>query len=318
MRAIRRVAWIFLAGLAVLGATAASSQNYPSKTIRIVTAQPGGGTDFVARLIAQGLSGALGQAVIVENRPAIIQGEIVSKAPPDGYTLYVAGESLWVQSLLQKVPYDPVRDFTPITLVTNSPNILAVHPSLPVRSVKELIALARARPGELNYGSSGVGASAHLAAELFRGMTGVNIVHVPYKGTADLSISLMSGHVQLAFITITAMAPLIKTGKLRALAITSVKPSALVPALPTVAETVPGYVSGGEVAVFAPPGTPAAIVSRLNPIVVQFVNTAATKERLFSAGFEVFGSTPDELAAWVKAEMARWSKVIKDAGIRGQ
>lgn len=318
MSAICPVVRMLLAGLAALGTTMASSQTYPVKTIRIVTAQPGGGTDFVARLIAQGLSSALGQSVIVDNRPAIIQGEIVSKAPPDGYTLLVVGESLWVQSLLQKVPYDPLRDFTPITLVTSSPNVLVVHPSLPVKSVKELIAFSKARPGQLNYGSSGVGASAHLAAELFRGMTRVDIVHVPYKGTAGLSISLMSGHVELAFITITAVAPILKTGKLRALAVTSAKPSPLVPALPTVAETVPGYVSGGEVAVFAPPGTPAAIVGRLNPIVVQFVNTAATKERLFSAGFEVFGSSPEELAAWVKAEMARWGKVIKDAGMRGQ
>ena len=154
MSAIRPVVRMLLAGLAALGTTMASSQTYPVKTIRIVTAQPGGGTDFVARLIAQGLSGALGQSVIVDNRPAIIQGEIVSKAPPDGYTLLVVGESLWVQSLLQKVPYDPVRDFTPITLVTSSPNVLVVHPSLPVKSVKELIAFSKARPGQLNYGSS--------------------------------------------------------------------------------------------------------------------------------------------------------------------
>ena len=311
-------ALMLMAGMAILGAGNASGQSYPVKTIRIVTAQPGGGTDFAARLIAQALSGALGQSVIVENRPAIIQGEIVSKAPPDGYTLYVAGESLWIQSLLQKVPYDPVRDFTPITLALSSPNVLAVHPSLPVKSVKEVIALARARPGELNYGSSGVGASAHLAAELFRGMTGVNIVHIPYKGTAELTISLIGGQLELAFITITGITPHVKSGKLRALAVTSIKPSALVPALPTVAETVPGYFFRGEVAMFAPPGTPAAIVSRLNPIVVQFINTAGTKERFFNAGFEVYGSSPEELAAWMKAEMARWGKVIREAGIRGQ
>jgi tripartite-type tricarboxylate transporter receptor subunit TctC len=310
-----RVLWFALCLLALHSAGAAGPP-WPARPIRIVSAQAGGGTDFAARLIAQGLAQSLRQAVVVDNRPAIVQGRIVSKAAPDGYTLAVLGESLWVQALLQPVPYDPQRDFTPIVLALSSPNVLVVHPSLAVASVKELIALANARPNELNYGSSGVGASAHLAAELFKGMTGVKIVHVPFKGTAEMTTSLMSGQLQLAFLTITAALPQAKSGKLKALAVTSAKPTVLMPDLPTVAETVPGYVTGGEVAVLGPAGLPRAIVDRVHADVVQILNAPASRERLLNAGFEVVAGSPEDLRAWIKSESVRWSRVIKDAGIR--
>ena len=303
----------------VLGVSHSFGQTYPNKPVRLVTSPPGGGNDFVSRLIAQAISGALGQQVLVENRSGVIPGETVAKAPPDGYTLLLASGNLWITPLLQKTSYDPLRDFSPVTWATNSPNILVVHPSLPVRSVKELIALAKARPGELNYASSSFGASAHLAAELFKSLASVNMVHVPYKGSGDSITGLISGQVHLSFPPAGAVMTQVKAGKLRALAVTSSQPSVSVPDLPTLANSgVPGYGydTGGATTIFGPAKTSAAIINRLHQEIVKVLNRSDMKDKLFSAGMEVVGSSPEELAATVKSDMVTWGKVIRDAGIR--
>ncbi len=232
--------WMFSFGIMFLGAGFVSGQNYPTKPVRIVTSGIGGGNDFVSRLIAQGVSGPLGQQVIVDNRPSgVIPGDIVAKAPPDGYTVLIASGSLWILTLLQdNVPYDPVRDFAPISSIDRDSNVLVVIPSLPAKSVKELIALAKARPGELNYASTATGASGHLSAELFKAMAGVNIVRIPYKGNAQAFTDLIGSQaqVQLMFPSAGSVATHVKSDRLRALAVTAAQPSALFPGLPTVAD----------------------------------------------------------------------------------
>jgi len=301
-----------------LGAGTASSQDYPSKPIRIITSPAGGGTDFTVRQIAQGISGPLGQQIIVDNRPSgIIQGETVSKAAPDGYTLLIAGGTFWTLPLLQKTTYDPIRDFSPITLIDVSINVVAVHPSVPVKSIRELVALAKARPGELNYASTGSGGTAHLATELFKSMAGVNIVHVPYKSMPAAITDLIGGQVQLLFVSSTSAAPHVKSGKLKAIAVTSTQPSALAPGLPPVATSgVPGYEVVSMTAMFAPAKTPAAIIKRVNEEVVRYLKTPEAKETFFSRGLDAVGSSPEQLAVAMKAEMARLEKVIKETGIR--
>ena len=312
---------ILAIGLVVLGAGAVRGQDYPTKPIRIVTGSAGGGQDFATRIIAQGISGSLGQPVIVDNRggSGIIAAEIVAKAPPDGYTLLVAASPHWILPLLQdQVPYDPVKDFSPVTLALRLPNLIVVHPSLPANSVKELIALAKARPAALNYGSSGTGASTHLAAELFKAMAGVNLVRVPYKGGGPALNALLGGEVQVWFPNVAAAAPHVRSGKLRALAVTSTAPSALSPGLPTVAASLPGYEAVSMIGIFAQAKAPAAIINRINQEIVRVLNTAEVRERLLSTGVEPVGGSPKEFAAAVKSEMAKWGKVIRDAGIREQ
>ena len=308
---------IFPVGLLVLGVSAVFGQDYPNKTIRIVTGGAGGSTDFTSRQLAQGISGPLGQPVIVDNRTAPISSEIVSKAPPDGYTLILQGGALWITPLLQKMPHDAVRDFSPITLTEKTTNIVAVHPSVPAKSVKELIALVKARPGELNFGTSVTGGSNHLAAELFKSMAGVNIVRLPYKSSAPVITGLISGEVQLAIIDVGLVMPHVKTGRLRALAVTSAEPSALAPGLPTAAATgLPGYESVSITGVLAPSKTPAAIINRLNQEMVRVLNMPDVKERFLNAGIETATSTPEQFAAAMKSDIAKWSKVIRDAGIK--
>jgi tripartite-type tricarboxylate transporter receptor subunit TctC len=304
-------------GLMVAGAERAHGQDYPNRPIRLVTSGIGGGNDFVARLIAQGIAGPLGQPVTIDNRPSgVIPGETVAKAPPDGYTLLVLGSTLWIGPLLQKAPYDPIRDFAPITLTTRSPNILVVHPSLPVKSVKDLIALAKAKPGALNYASSGAGTANHLAGELLNAMAGIKVQHIAYKGVGLVLTAVMSGEVQIAQLTLGSQALTPLLGKLRALAVTSPQPSALFPALPTVAESgVPGYESGSTDGVFAPAKTPVSIINRLNQEIVRFLNQPEVKEKFFSAGVETVGSSPTEFLATMKSQVTKLGKVIKDAGI---
>ncbi len=321
MRMRRFVMWLFPAGVILLGANLVFGQDYPTKPIRVFTSAPGGSSDFVARLVAQGISPPLGQQVIIENRTgATTGGDIVSKAPADGYTLIYWGSTFWTLPLMrQSVPYDPVRDFSPITLSIMEPLLLVVHPSLPVKSAKELITLAKARPGELNYASGGAGSSNHLAAELFKSMAGTNIVNVPYKGSGGAVLALVGGEVQLMFSTTGAVIPHVKSGKLRALAVTSARPSALVPGLPTVAAAgLPAYEASQKAGMLAPAKTPPAIVNRLNHEVVAFLNKADVKERFVSHGVEVVASSPDEFAATMKSEMLRMGKVIKDANIRDE
>lgn len=316
MRISKLIVWICLGIL--LGAGTASGQSYPSKPVRIVTSGLGGGADFAARLIAQGISGPLGQQVVVDNRASgVIPGETVAKAPPDGYTLLLYGSATWLTPLMRDhASYDAVRDLAPVTLVGGAPNVLVTHPALPVKSVKELIALAKARPGDLNYSSGGTGSSSHLAAELFKHIAGVDIVRVSYKSGAQETNDLIAGQVQMTFSTPASVMQHVKSGRLKPLAVTSLQPSTLVSGLPTIASTLPGYESISIHGMFAPAKTPETIIRRLHQEIVRFLNTAEAKEKFFNVGVEVVGSTPEELAAKVKTDMARMGKVIRDAGIR--
>jgi len=313
--------WI-CALLAALGAGTGVGEGYPSKPIRMVTAEIGGGVDFTARLLAQGgLSERLGQQVIVDNRGGAggaIAAEIVIKAPPDGHTLLLYASSIWFLPLLRRnVPFDPVRDLAPITCAARAPNLFVVHPGVPVASVKELIALAKARPGELNYGSGGTGSSAHLAAELFKAAAGVDIVRIPYKGTGPALNDLLAGRLNMMFGTAGALSSHVRTGRLRALAVTSAQPSELAPGLPTMAASgLPGYESTSIYGVFGPPRMPAAVIRRLNQEMVSILGRPDVKEKFLFNGMEPVGSSPAELAAMRDSEMARVGKLIKAAGIR--
>lgn len=303
-------------GLVALGASSICAQDYPNRPIRIMTGAAGGGNDFASRLIAQGISGVLGQPVVVENRPSILLGDLVSKAPPDGYTVLLAGGTFVIGPFLEKMSYDSIRDFSPITLIELSASVVVLHPSVPVKSIKELIAFAKSRPGQLNYASAGVGSPIMLAAELFKSMAGVDIVGVPYKGSGPALNDLLGGQVQLMFASPTSVMPHVKSGRLRALAVTSPTPSALIPGLPTVASSLSGYQSAGITAMFAPAKTPEAIIKRLNQEVVRLINQPDVKQKFFEAGVEIIGSSPEQLAATVKSEVATMSKLIKDIGIK--
>lgn len=309
--------WLGCVAVAVWTAGAASAQGYPTKPIRIVTTAPGSGNDLVVRLVGPHLTASWGEPVIVDNR-GILAGEIVARAPPDAYTLLAYGSPFWISPLIRShSPYDPVRDFSPVMLTVNTPNILVVHPALPAKSVRELIAVAKSRPGELNYGSASTGSTSHLAAELFKAMAGISIVRIPYRGSGPALNALLAGEFQLMFPNAGAVAPHAKAGRLRALAVTSSEPSALAPGLPTLAASgLPGYESSSPFGMFAPAGTPPARIERLHRELVRALNRADVKERLFNAGVEVVGGSPERLAATMKSEMARWGKVIRDAGIR--
>jgi len=313
---LRIVATVCAVGL--VGAGAAAAQSYPSKPIRIVTSTPGGSLDLVARVMAPKLGEGLGQQLIVDNRGGLISMELVAKAPADGYTLLLASSALWLsQYLRDSVGWDVARDYAPITLLVSSPNIVAVHPSLPVRSIRELIALAKSKPGELNYSSGQAGASSHLAGELFNGMAGVRIVRIPFKGQGPAMLSLVTGEAQLSFANAASALPFVKTGRIRGLAVTTAQPSALAPGLPTVAASgLPGYESKAMLGMFAPAKTPASIVEQLNVQIVRTLTAADVKQRLFDSGAEVIAGSPAELAAAMKSEMATTGKLIRQAGIR--
>ena len=299
----------------IMNVGAAFSQDYPNKPIRFVTAEAGGILDFSARLIAQEISPALGQPVIVENRGTKPMIEIVARAPADGHTVLFTGGALWAEPLLNGKTYDPLKELSPITLATRSPNLVAVHNSLPVTTIKELIALARSKPGVLNYSSSTAGTSSHLAGELFKSLAGVNIVRIPYKGTAAALNALIGGEVQLMFPN-SGAEPQRRAGKIKGLAVTSAEPSALFPGLPPVAASLPGYESVSVIGVFAPVKTPARIINRLNQEIVRALGKTDVKEKFFNTGTETVGSSPEHLATAAKAEMARLSKLVKDANIR--
>jgi tripartite-type tricarboxylate transporter receptor subunit TctC len=306
---------------AVLSAAAvvpAAAQGYPERPVRVVTSGAGGGLDVAARLIGPHLGAGLGQQVVIDNRASgVIPGEIVSKAAPDGHTLLFFGSTFWIGPLIQKAPYDPVRDFSPISLTNRAPSLLSVHPSVPAKTVAELVALAKARPGALNYGTSGTGAPNHLAGELFRSMAGVEIVRVPYKASGAAATALMSGEIQMMFVPAASAAPHLKSGRLRALAVTSAEPSPLAPNLPTIAASgLPGYESVSIYAMFAPAKTPAAVIGRLNREIATALRRPELRDRLFATGLESVGGTPQQLAAVLKAEMKRLGKLIREAGIR--
>jgi tripartite-type tricarboxylate transporter receptor subunit TctC len=287
----------------------------------MVTGAAGGAVDFSARVISQGMSALLGQQVIVDNRPGTVtSGEVVAKAAPDGYTLLFASSNIWLAPFLRdSVAYEPLRDFGGVSLSIKAPNILVVNQNVPAASVSELIALVKAKPGELNYASANIGGASHLAAELFKSMVGLNIVHIPYKGAGPAITDMIAGHVQMMFATAGGVMPHIKSGRLRALAVTTPEPTALVPGVPTVAASgLPGYEAVSINGILAPAKTPDAIIRRLNNAAVQFSRSPQAKERFFKAGTEVVGTSPEEFIATIKSEMARLGKLIKSAGIRDE
>jgi tripartite-type tricarboxylate transporter receptor subunit TctC len=310
------VAGMLLVGLMVTGAGSVYSQDFPNKPVRILTGAPGGVGDITARLISQGITGSLGQPVVIENR-SIIAYDAVAKALPDAYTLLLDGGSFFLAPLLQKTPYDVIRDFSPISETSILTFVLVVHPSVAANSVKELVGLAKAKPGVLNLAIFGVGGQSHLAGELFKSMAGVNIVSIPYKGSGLAVIGLLGGEAQLIFATGSSVASQVKSNQLKALAVTSAQPSALFPGLPTVAASgFPGFEAVGITGFFAPAKTPAAHINQLNREVVRVLNQPDVKEKLLNSGVEVATSSPREFAALVKSELAKWGKVIKDAGIK--
>lgn len=310
---------LLAAGLAVGMAAPAYAQNYPVKSVRIVTSPAGGGNDFVARLIARALAGPLGQKIVVDNRATILIADVVREAPPDGYTLLISGSAHWIGPLVRKVTYDPVRDFAPITMIDRAPSILVVHPSMPLKSVKQLIALAKARPGEMNFAVGGPGSSGHLGALLFQHMAGVNIVSIPYKGTSPALVAVMSGEVQAMFGSPGSVAPHVAAGRLRALAVASLKPSRLAPGLPTVAQAgLPDFQSEALHALFAPAGTPAAAIALLNREVGNYLRSPKAQEIFLRAGVEPSPGTPEELSATMKSEVARIGAVLKAAGTKAR
>ena len=310
-----------IAGIfAVSTATTSQAQKFPEKPIRVLCSEAGGSNDIAARFVTQGIAPGLGQAVIVDNRPnGIIAPDIVAKATPNGYTLLVYNNGFWLGPLVQKSPYDPIKDFAPISLIAMAPSVFVVPSSLPAKTIKDLIALAKSKPGELNYASTGTGSSSYLAAELFKAMAGVDLLSVPYKGAALALNDLISDRVQLMIPPATASLPHVKSGKLRALAVTGTEPSSLYPGVPTVAASgLAGYEMVARTGIFAPAKTPAAIINRLNQEVVKYLNTPEAKERFLASGVEAVGSTPEDFGNMVKTEIANISKVVKSASIQAQ
>jgi tripartite-type tricarboxylate transporter receptor subunit TctC len=311
-----------LAGLvlAALCATAAA-QNYPAKTVRMVVGYPPGGpTDVIARLVSQKLTQALGQQVIVDNRPGasgMIGAELTVRAAPDGYTLLMVPVTYAVTpSLFAKMNYDVEKDLAPVAQVAAAPFILVVHPTLPVKTVKDLITLDRRNPGQINFASASTGGMPHLAGELFNSMTGTKLVHIPYKGAAPATTDLISGQVTLMFNNMLSAMPQVKAGRLRAVAVTSTKRSAAAPELPTIAETVPGYEASGWYGAFAPAATPRDIINRLNTEMNRAMKMPDVIQRLAGDGVEAVGTTPEQFAAYLKQEVAKWGKVVKASGAK--
>ena len=298
------------------------AQSYPAGPVRVIVPfPPGGGVDGAGRLISQKLSEALGKQFVVDNRPGangMIGSELAAKSAKDGYTLMVNGANLvTTPSLYSKVSYDPVRDFEPISLLALAPNVLVVHPSLPVKSVKELIALAKARPGQVNFAGSGSGSTPHLAAELFNTMAKVTMIHVPYRGTGPAIVGLMSGEASVMFMPTTNAVPLVRSGRLRALAVTSRERVPALPELPTVSESgLKGYESSQWYGLLAPAGTSAEVLGLLNSRVMKIMQAPDMKQRLSGEGLVAVGSTREQFAAYIKVEFTKWAKVIKESGAK--
>jgi tripartite-type tricarboxylate transporter receptor subunit TctC len=319
------VATLLMVLTTVVMPAVAYAQAWPGKPIRFISPfAPGGGADITSRIIAQKLGPALNQQVLVDNRGGAggnIGVDLAAKSPPDGYTLVLGtiGPIAINVSLYRKLPFDPVKDLLPVTQVANALNVLVVHPSLPAKTVKEVIAIAKARPGELSFGSSGPGATDHLAGELFKSLTGVNMVHVPYKGGAPAMLDLMAGQVQTVFSTVSTAIGAIKGGKVRAIAMTGDKRFELMPELPTIAEAgVPGFEVRNWYGVFVPAGTPREIVARLNAELAKVLQMADVKSKLLESGIEALYSTPEQFAAYIQSETQRWAKVVKASGARAE
>jgi tripartite-type tricarboxylate transporter receptor subunit TctC len=305
-----------------IAATAAPAIGYPARPVRLIIGQaPGGGLDIISRALAQKLTETLGQSVVVDNRAGAsgtIGSALAAKATPDGYTALIVSVTFSINpSLYSKLPFHPVKDFQPVSLIASAPFILLVSPSVPVKTVKELIDFARARPKHLNYGSGGRGNSGHLAAELFCSMAGVEFVHVPYKGTGLAMNDLLSGQLQMIFNSMIQGLPYAKSGRLMALAVTAAKRSPAIPELPTIAESgLPGYDFSSWYGLMVPAGTPREIVNKLNTEVVQALKQPDFRGRLARDGSEPIGSTPEQFAAHLASEMAKWEKVVKSSGMR--
>ena len=319
MKAARPVGIVAFAVLACAGTGAANAQTYPSKPIRIIAPfAPGGATDILARLVGLRLTESVGQT-IVENRAgggSVIGTDLAAKSAPDGHTLLMVSTStVTLPALAKKLPYDTLRDLTPVTQLVSSPNVLVVHPSLPVRSVRELIALARAKPDQIAFGSGGNGTSTHLGAEILGLQAGVRMTHVPFKGANPSTIALLSGEVSWQLSAILSTLPHMKAGKLRAIAVSSARRSPVLPDVPPVADTLPGFEASPWTGVSVPAGTPKEIIARLQQEIAKGFNSGETRERLLRDGNEVVTSTPEEFDAFFRAQMAKWGKVIRDANI---
>jgi len=301
--------------------TTALAADYPQRPIRlIVPFAPGGGLEITARSIGQKLTEKRGQAIVIDNRPGaatIVGSEITSKANPDGYTLLMITTTFAINpSLYGKLPYDPNRDFAPVTQITSVPNILVVNPAIAAHTVRELIALAKAKPGQLNYASAGSGTSPHLAAELFKTMAGIEMTHIPYKGIPPAVTDVIAGRVTMLMTTTISAAPHVKSGRLRALAITSPKRLAAMPDVPAIGETVPGYEADAFQGMVAPAGVPKEIVRQLADDIATIVKSPEIRERITADGAEPIGSTPEAFGAFLKKEMLKWGKVVKESGAR--
>ena len=310
--------------LAVLAGAATAAENYPARPIRfILPYPPGGGNDFIARVLATKLAESISQQVIIDNRGGahgIIATELTAKAPPDGYTIFMAGTGHAINPFMyKKLPYDSVKDFAPVSLAAVAPNILVLHPTVPATSIRELIALAKAKPGSLSFGSAGGGGNTHLAAELLKLLAEIDIVHVPYRGTGPAVTALLSGEVQMMFSTLPPVLAQMRGGRVRALAVTGAKRAAAAPDVPTIAESgLPNYEAAGWWGVLMPGKTPPAIVMALNAEIVKVLNADATRAQLARDGIEAAPSTPEQFAAHMRKEGLKWSAVIKAANIQGE
>lgn len=315
--------WIGGMLAALMIAAPAWAQPYPTKPIRmVVPSAPGSGPDLIARVVAQKLTESLGKPVVADPRPGAggsLGAEIVAKSPPDGYTLIMgsAGSHSVNTALYPKLPYDALKDFAPVSLVSTAPNILIVHPSMPVKTVKDLVALAKAKPGDLTFGSGGNGSTAHLSGELFRVLAKVNMVHVPFKGAPAAVIGVMTGEISLAILNLPPALPHVRSGKLKALGVSTATRSSAVPDIPTIAEAgLPGYDAGTWYGLLAPAGTPGEIIARLNAELVKGLRSAEMKKRIAAEGGDVIGGTPDEFTAVIKRDIEKWTRVVAASGAK--
>jgi tripartite-type tricarboxylate transporter receptor subunit TctC len=322
MPVITRFTYSWLALCSLLPFTAAAAETYPTRPIRLISPfAPGGGNDIISRTLGAAVSKNIGQSIVVDNRPGantIVAMEILARATPDGYTLLTTSSSQATNATLYtKLPYDSIKDFSPVSMVGVSPLVVAVNPTLPIKSVNDLIAAAKAKPGSILYPSAGTGNSTHLGGELFAVMAGITLTHVPYKGLGPGLVDLMAGRLHLVFSTAPSAIPHIKTGRLRGLAVTTAARSGLVPQLPTVAESgVPGYEAGSWYGIIAPAGTPLAVITRLNREITQVLGTPEFREQLMTAGADPAPTTPEAFAAYLKSDIAKWAKVIKLSGAK--
>jgi tripartite-type tricarboxylate transporter receptor subunit TctC len=321
---VTRIATLFLcAGIVASASVYAQTAGYPSRPIRlIVPFAAGGGLEITARSIGQKLTAKRGQSIVIDNRPGaatIVGTDIASKATPDGYTLLMITTTFAINpSLYGKLPYDPMRDFAPVTQINSVPNILVVNPSIPAQNVRELIALAKAKPGQLNYASAGAGTSPHLATELLKTMAGIDMTHIPYKGIPPAVTDVIAGRVSMLMTTTISAGPHVKSGKLRALAVTSPKRLTAMPEIPAIAETVPGYEADAFQAMLAPAGVPREIVRQLAVDIADILKLPDIRERIMADGAEPIGSTPEAFAAFLKRETTKWGKVVKDSGAKAE